>query len=181
VPRRGDTFYFLARSGVLTRRYARRFPLTAEGWAQAWAEFAGGDPEAARAYQSRAHQRSLADAAKGPPSSPPGSGPTSASQGVQPDASPPLSRPTNAFAIAALVMGVWCFTVVGAVLALIFGAVSLQQIKETDEGGESLARAAIILGCVGIAVGAVALVVVLALTATPTYGVSPGLPTAPPG
>jgi hypothetical protein len=72
---------------------------------------------------------------------------------------PPARRPpTNAFAIAALVMGFWCFTVVGGLFALLFGAIALDQIKESGEDGESMARAAIILGCVGVAVGVVGII-----------------------
>lgn len=46
---RGKGFYFLAARGAL-RRYGRRFPLTEEGWAEAWTAFAGEDPAGAARY-----------------------------------------------------------------------------------------------------------------------------------
>ena len=68
-------------------------------------------------------------------------------------------------------MGIWCFTVIGAVLALIFGGVARHQIEASGERGGSMARAAIILGVAGLAVGVVAFIVIATILAnSPTQG-----------
>lgn len=80
----------------------------------------------------------------------------------QPAAGTPLSNQgqlagTNTMAIIALVF-VWIFCPVSIVL----GHIALRQIRQTGEGGESLAKAALILGYVftGLALllGGIALV-----------------------
>ena len=66
---------------------------------------------------------------------------------------PPTVPSTNGFSIASLVLGiVWVFGV-GAILAVIFGFVARQQIRESRgrQGGSGMALAGIILGFVGIA------------------------------
>ena len=50
VRSRDTAFYFLAARGAL-RRYGRRFPLTEEGWLQAWTTFAAEDPVGAALYR----------------------------------------------------------------------------------------------------------------------------------
>ena len=50
VKSRGNAFYFLAARGAL-RRYGRRFPLTEEGWVDAWTAFVSEDPAGARLYR----------------------------------------------------------------------------------------------------------------------------------
>lgn len=52
-------FYFLAARGAL-RRYARRFPLTEEGWVAAWTAFAAEDPTGAALYRSSLDPRPAA-------------------------------------------------------------------------------------------------------------------------
>jgi apolipoprotein N-acyltransferase len=70
----------------------------------------------------------------------------------------PAAR-TNGLAIAALVLGVvGAFTasfVLPSILALVFGLVSLSQIKRSagTQGGQGLAIAGIVLGAVGVALG----------------------------
>jgi hypothetical protein len=64
---RGGSIYFLAGAGALTRRYSRRFPLTSEGWATAWDEFASGDPDAAGAHQQAVLDRVRAEPSPQPP------------------------------------------------------------------------------------------------------------------
>ena len=89
----------------------------------------------------------------------------------QPRGPYPGRPPPTAFAIAALVMGFWCFTVIGAVLALIFGGIALHQIEASGERGGGMARAAIILGVAGLAVGVVAFIVIGTILAnSPTQG-----------
>jgi hypothetical protein len=90
--------------------------------------------------------------------SPPGGG--------QPGATPapppygyPQARPTNGLAIASLVCGLLQFAVpvVMTVLALVFGYVARNQIRERGESGEGMAKAGIILGWVGVALGVLGL------------------------
>jgi hypothetical protein len=65
---------------------------------------------------------------------------------------------TNGFAVAALVLGivsvVACFLVVPSLLAVIFGAVALNQIKQqpTAYSGRGMAIAGLVLGLVGLAI-----------------------------
>lgn len=44
-------FYFLASTRSEARRYARKFPISEEGWTEAWRAFAGEDPVGAAAYR----------------------------------------------------------------------------------------------------------------------------------
>lgn len=60
-----------------------------------------------------------------------------------------------------MVLGILWIYWIGSVLALIFGYVARQQIRERGEGGDGMAIAGIVLGWVGI--GVVAVVVALAL------------------
>jgi MFS-type transporter involved in bile tolerance (Atg22 family) len=58
---------------------------------------------------------------------------------------------TNGLAIAGFVLGiVWLFWL-GSALAIIFGHISLRQIKRTGESGRGFAIAALALGYVGAA------------------------------
>jgi peptidyl-prolyl cis-trans isomerase B (cyclophilin B) len=68
-------------------------------------------------------------------------------------AQPPRPRPTNGLAIAALVCGV-----VFAPLGILFGHLSLSQIKRTGEDGRALAITGLVLGYVISTVTVVALV-----------------------
>jgi hypothetical protein len=53
-------------------------------------------------------------------------------------------------AIASVVLGIlWLFWV-GSALALVFGYVGRNQIRQTGEGGDGLAIAGIVLGWIGI-------------------------------
>jgi uncharacterized protein DUF4190 len=59
-------------------------------------------------------------------------------------------RPTNGFAIAALVLGiVWVYWI-GSILAVIFGLVARNQIKERNESGDGMAVAGLTLGLIGL-------------------------------
>lgn len=61
---------------------------------------------------------------------------------------------TNGFAVAALVLGiVWVYWI-GSILAVIFGAVALQQIEKSrgGQGGRGMAVAGLVLGLVGVGV-----------------------------
>ncbi|MFA1546362.1 DUF4190 domain-containing protein [Actinomadura chokoriensis] len=63
-------------------------------------------------------------------------------------ASMPIAPPTNGMATASLVCGLIGFFACGvtSVLAIIFGHVSLSQIKRTGEGGHGMAVTGLILG-----------------------------------
>lgn len=71
----------------------------------------------------------------------------------------PSSR-TNGMAIASLVLGILWIYWIGSVLALIFGYIARNQIKERGEQGKGMATAGIVLGWIGI--GTLVLVIVLA-------------------
>lgn len=60
----------------------------------------------------------------------------------------PVVRPTNGMATASLVCGLIGFFACGitSILAVIFGHVSLGQIKRTGEGGHGMAVTGLILG-----------------------------------
>lgn len=62
--------------------------------------------------------------------------------------SAPIAPPTNGMATASLVCGLIGFFACGvtSILAVIFGHVSLSQIKRTGEGGHGMAVAGLILG-----------------------------------
>lgn len=68
---------------------------------------------------------------------------------------PQTTDHTNVFAILAIVT-VW-FT---GILGLVFGYVALSQIKRTGERGAGLAKAAVVLGWIAVAI-AVAIVLML--------------------
>jgi hypothetical protein len=70
-----------------------------------------------------------------------------------------VAQRTNGLAVAAMVLGIVWFWWVGSILALILGFVALRQIKERNESGRGMAVAGIVLGCVGIGVGVVVLLV----------------------
>jgi hypothetical protein len=70
---------------------------------------------------------------------------------------PPPGRPTNGMAIASLVLGILWLYWIGSILALVFGYVARNQIRERGEGGDGLAVAGIVLGWIGVAVLALSL------------------------
>ena len=57
---------------------------------------------------------------------------------------------TNGLAIASLVLGIVTLCGVGSVLAVIFGHIALNQIRERNESGRGLAIAGLVLGYVGV-------------------------------
>ncbi len=80
-----------------------------------------------------------------------------------------LAPRTNGMAVASLVLGVlgWLPCAVGSILAIVFGAIAQNQIKAAAgrEGGAGLARAGLILGCIGVGLWVTYFVVVLLVTA----------------
>lgn len=99
------------------------------------------------------------------PSTPPGGGQPGGTPAPPPYAyGPSQARPTNGLAIASLVCGLLqlAVPVVTTVLALVFGYVARNQIRERGESGEGMAKAGIILGWVGVALGVLGLLFVIA-------------------
>jgi hypothetical protein len=72
------------------------------------------------------------------------------------------SSGTNGMAIASLVLGILWIDFIGSVLALIFGYIALGQIKKRNQGGRAFALAGIVLGWIGVALLAVAVVYAIA-------------------
>jgi hypothetical protein len=81
----------------------------------------------------------------------------------QPTAPPPAGWPgyppyyyappkTNGLAIASMVLGILWIYWIGSILALIFGYVARNQIRERYENGGGMATAGIVLGWVGVGV-----------------------------
>jgi uncharacterized protein DUF4190 len=62
-----------------------------------------------------------------------------------------LPRPTNGMAIASLVLGILWLYWVGSIMALVFGYVAQQQIRQRGESGGGIAIAGIVLGWIGVA------------------------------
>jgi len=77
---------------------------------------------------------------------------------------PATRASTNGLSVASLVLGVLWIWGIGSILALIFGYISLRQIKERGEGGRGLALAGVVLGWVGVG-GAVLLTALLVIAA----------------
>jgi hypothetical protein len=73
-------------------------------------------------------------------------------------------RPTNGMAVASMVLGILWIYWIGSILALVFGYVARNQIRERGEGGAGMAMAGIVLGWVGI--GILGLLIVVGLVAS---------------
>jgi hypothetical protein len=59
---------------------------------------------------------------------------------------------TNGMAIASLVLGILWIYWIGSILALVFGYIAKNQIKQRGESGGGLATAGIVLGWVGVGI-----------------------------
>jgi hypothetical protein len=71
----------------------------------------------------------------------------------------PGSGHTNGMAIASMVLGILWLYWVGSILALVFGYLAKQQIKQRGDAGGGMATAGIVLGWIGI--GTLVLVLLL--------------------
>jgi hypothetical protein len=77
----------------------------------------------------------------------------------------PMSSGTNGMSIAALVLGILWIYGVGSILSLIFGYISLGQIKrDPRQKGKGMAIAGVVLGWVGI-VGAIIVIALIVYAA----------------
>ena len=74
---------------------------------------------------------------------------------------------TNGMAIASMVLGILWLYWIGSILALIFGYVAKRQIRDSGgtQGGAGMATAGIVLGWIGVAALAVAIVVGITVAA----------------
>lgn len=81
------------------------------------------------------------------------------------------SRGTSGLAIASLVLGILWIGGLGALLAVIFGAIGLKQTRDGQVGGRGMAIAGLILGIIGI----IGLVVMIAVVATAASNATSGI------
>lgn len=76
------------------------------------------------------------------------------------------TRPTNELAVAALILGIlgflWILPIVGSILAIIFGAIALSQIKQGKGIGRGMAHAGLWLGVSSLVLSVVIAAVVIA-------------------
>jgi hypothetical protein len=61
------------------------------------------------------------------------------------------SQGTNGMAIASMVLGILWVYWIGSILAIVFGFVALNQIKQRQQAGRGMAIAGLILGFIGLA------------------------------
>ncbi len=70
---------------------------------------------------------------------------------------------TNGLAVASLVLGIvgWALCGVGSIVAIVLGLVARNQIRASggQEAGDGMATAGVILGCVGLVLFVVAVIV----------------------
>ena len=97
------------------------------------------------------------------PQPPPGAfpGPYGQPQYGYPYAPPP--QRTNGLAIASMVLGILWLYWIGSILALVFGYIARNQIRERGESGGGMATAGIVLGWIGV--GFIGLAVVIGIAA----------------
>jgi hypothetical protein len=69
---------------------------------------------------------------------------------------------TNGLAIASMVLGILWLYWIGSILALVFGYIAKNQIRERGEAGGGMATAGIVLGWIGVGFIGLALVVGIA-------------------
>ena len=77
-------------------------------------------------------------------------------------------RRTNGLAIASMVLGILWLYWIGSILALVFGYIARNQIRERGEAGGGMAIAGIVLGWVGV--GLLGLLLVVGIASRAPYG-----------
>lgn len=76
----------------------------------------------------------------------------------------PAAPKTNVLAIVSLVISILGFNVI----AIILGAIALNQIKKTGENGRGLALAGVIIGAISLVIGIILIIVVSVTVAANT-------------
>ena len=87
---------------------------------------------------------------------------------------PPATRGSNGLAVAALVLGILtfvCLGPIGAILAIVFGALGLKRAKEIGDG-QGMSIAGIVLGSVGMVGSIIAIILLVTLGATATHNLN---------
>lgn len=92
----------------------------------------------------------------------------------QPPVAPPaVARPattTNGYAVASLVLSicgiVFLLPLIGSILGIVFGHLSLSQLNESEQQGRGMAIAGLVLGYLGVAATAVMIIAVIVLVAS---------------
>lgn len=90
----------------------------------------------------------------------------SGDRGTTPSGAPRGSQQpggTNTLAIVSLILGITWLGWIGSILAIIFGHVSLSQIKKSGQSGKGMAIAGLVLGYIGVLIGAFVIVFLVAL------------------
>ena len=130
-----------------------RFPRSDDGWSQAWRRYSSLEPHS-QPVQAAAGPAGYEAAPVGYATEPPSAAPWQQHSPTMYYV--PQHRRQNGLAVAALVLGivglVLFVLIVPPILALVFGLVSLNQIKDSRgaQEGQGLAVAGIVLGSVGI-------------------------------
>jgi hypothetical protein len=75
-----------------------------------------------------------------------------------------VQQRTNGMAVASLVLGILWIYWIGSVLALVFGYIAKNQIRQRGESGGGMATAGIVLGWIGV--GFIGLAVVVGIAAS---------------
>jgi Domain of unknown function (DUF4190) len=78
---------------------------------------------------------------------------------------PPPQQRTNGMAVASMILGILWIYWIGSILALVFGYIARNQIRERGESGGGMATAGIVLGWIGVGFIALALIVGIAANA----------------
>ena len=73
-------------------------------------------------------------------------------------------RRTNGMAIASMVLGILWLYWIGSILALVFGYIAKNQIRERGEAGDGMATAGIVLGWIGV--GSIGVAVLIGIAAS---------------
>jgi len=148
--RGGPVFVIIARTRLGTLRAAGRFPLTEDGWDQAWQALVKANPVAAgKAWAVLAARAASASQPGGPP-------PPYLPTPIYPPAR--VGR-TSRSAVASLVLGIIALPlafdfgagIIFAIPAVILGLVALGTIRQTGAAGRGLAIAGLTLGIAALA------------------------------
>jgi hypothetical protein len=124
----------------------------------------GGDPEQPESTAQGHGQFPPSDLPPAPPAYPTPPGPAQYAQ-YPPYYQRPYPGRTNGFAVASLVLGILGFFVITGILALIFGYVAREQIRERGESGDGMAIAGIVLGWVWLGLVLLRIIILLAVAA----------------